>query len=122
MRLEELHKDAVVIGIMPGVPVRIVSVEAMGDDAVSVVFRGPDGRLQDQMLFRHHEADLKVAETGRPCSLVVLRPRWMRSKSASMTSWPTCPGARTPARSALYWSDRSLGKTTWIQHTRMRSR
>jgi hypothetical protein len=41
LKLEELKKHAAVSGIDPAAPVRIVSTEAIGDDALTVYYNRP---------------------------------------------------------------------------------
>ncbi|EHQ53696.1 Type III restriction enzyme, res subunit family protein [Ectothiorhodospira sp. PHS-1] len=49
--------------------VRIVSVEPVGTDALTVIYRDSQGQLHDQMLFRSDEANLSLAQAGRPWAL-----------------------------------------------------
>jgi len=65
LKLEEIRKDAQVIGLGPNGIVRIVTVEPVGTDAVTVYFKTADGKLSEQMLFRTDEARLSLAEAGR---------------------------------------------------------
>ena len=66
MKLEAIKKNAAVGGIEPGHVVRIVTTEPVGHDAVTVYYKTSDGRLQERMLFRADEANLSLAEAGRP--------------------------------------------------------
>ena len=68
MRLEDLQPDAVVRGILPDAGVTVVSVEWHGLDALTLVYRGPNGKVADEILYRHDEARLASVETGRPWS------------------------------------------------------
>lgn len=68
MKLEEITKGALVAGIEPGKTVRVVSVDPVGDNAITVVYRAEDGSLRDRMLFRSNEVDLSIATAGRPWS------------------------------------------------------
>ncbi len=68
MKLEEITKGALVSGIEPGKAVRVMSVDPVGNNAISVVYRTEDGSLRDRMLFRSNEADLFIATAGRPWS------------------------------------------------------
>ena len=60
VQLEQLKPDAQIRG--PGGPraVRIVSAEMLGEAACKVVYRGQDGALGEQLLFRSNEADLAL--------------------------------------------------------------
>ena len=66
MKLEAIKKNAAIAGIEPGHVVRIVTTEPVGPDAVTVYYKTSDGRLQERMLFRADEANLSLAEEGRP--------------------------------------------------------
>ena len=68
MKLEELTKGAQVVGIDPTGPVTIVSVDHVGEDAVSVFYKAADGAPAERMLFRSNEATLAIATVGRPWS------------------------------------------------------
>ncbi len=43
--LEDIKKDSIVSGISPGHAVKIVTVERIGDDAITVYYRGPDNAV-----------------------------------------------------------------------------
>lgn len=66
LTLEAIKKNCVVSGIEPGQVVRIVTTEPAGDSALTVYYKTPDGRLLERMLFRTDEANLSLAEAGRP--------------------------------------------------------
>ena len=66
LTLEDITKDAAVSGIEPDQVVRIVTTEPVGDSALTVYYKTPDGRLQERMLFRTDEATLSLAAAGRP--------------------------------------------------------
>jgi len=68
MRLENLQPDGIVRGILPDASVTVVSVEWHGSDALTLVYRGPNGRVADEILYRHDEPRLEVVEAGRPWS------------------------------------------------------
>ena len=68
MKLEEITKGALIAGIEPGKVARIVGVDPLGDNAVTVVYRTDDGRLGDRVLFRSNESELAIATEGRPWS------------------------------------------------------
>jgi len=63
--LEEIKKGAQLAGLDPNGIVRVVSVEPVGSDAVTVYYKGADGKLAEQMLFRTDEARLSLADAGR---------------------------------------------------------
>ncbi len=68
MKLEDLQPDAAVRGILPDAAVTVVGVEWHGSDALTLVYRGPDGRVADEILYRHDEPRLDIVEAGRPWS------------------------------------------------------
>ncbi|TAH38056.1 MAG: DUF3883 domain-containing protein [Planctomycetota bacterium] len=68
MKLEDLRPDAVVRGILPDAVVSVVSAEWHGSDALTLVYRGPSGRVADEILYRHDEPRLEIVEAGRPWS------------------------------------------------------
>jgi SNF2 family DNA or RNA helicase len=66
--LEDLQPDAIIRGILPDALVAVVSVSWHGSDALTLVYRAPNGRVADEILYRHDEPRLEVVETGRPWS------------------------------------------------------
>ena len=66
LKLEDIRKNAAISGIEPGQVVRIVTTEPVGGNALTVYYKTPDGRLLERMLFRTDEANLSLAEAGRP--------------------------------------------------------
>lgn len=68
MKLEDLQPDASLRGVLPNVLVTVVNVTWHGSDALTLVYRGPDGRVADEILYRHDEPRLEIVEAGRPWS------------------------------------------------------
>jgi hypothetical protein len=66
LKLEELKKHAAISGIDPAAPVRIVSTEAIGNDALTIYYKTVDGTVLERMLFRADELHLSLAQAGRP--------------------------------------------------------
>lgn len=66
LKLEDIKKNAAISGIEPGHVVRVVTTEPVGDNALTVYFKTPDGRLLERMIFRADEVSLSLAEAGRP--------------------------------------------------------
>jgi superfamily II DNA or RNA helicase len=66
LNLESITKNALISGIEPGQVVRIFSSDPLGTDALSIVYKTNDGRLGERVLFRADEANLSLAEAGRP--------------------------------------------------------
>lgn len=68
MKLEDLIPDSTVRGILPDGAVVVVSVQWHGSDALTLIYRRPDGRVADEILYRHDEPRLELLEQGRPWS------------------------------------------------------
>ncbi len=66
LKLEDIKKDAQIRGIQAEEIVRVVQVEPVGNDALTVYYKDSQGRLSEQMLFRSDEGRLDLAEAGRP--------------------------------------------------------
>ena len=69
MRLEELKAGMLVSGIVPGHVARIISVESLGDTAVTVIVKSDLG-VAEQQLYRSDEVNLSVAEKNLPWTFV----------------------------------------------------
>ena len=67
-RLEDVKNGASVRGITSAQPVHVVSVDWIGDQAISVVFRGHNGAVAETVLYRDDEHRLEVEQSGRPWS------------------------------------------------------
>ena len=68
LKLEEIKKDAQVKGIIDGQIVRIVTIEPVGEHALTVYYKDNKGGLGERMLFRSDELNLDLATVGRPWS------------------------------------------------------
>jgi superfamily II DNA or RNA helicase len=62
--LENLKPNCQVKGILPHDTVTILSVQWHGSDVVEVSYRGTNGNLGSELLFRDREADLEVTAPG----------------------------------------------------------
>ncbi|MDQ6436335.1 helicase-related protein [Mesorhizobium sp. LHD-90] len=67
-RLEDIRGGALVRGIAPGRGVQIVSVDWIGDQAINVIFRDPEGTVSESTLYRDDEHRLELDERGRAWS------------------------------------------------------
>jgi superfamily II DNA or RNA helicase len=67
-RLEDLQPTAAVRGILPEQVVTVVSVQWFGSAALELTYKGPSGRVANELLYRHDEPRLQVVEHGRPWS------------------------------------------------------
>jgi superfamily II DNA or RNA helicase len=68
LRLEDIRKDAHIRGIQSDGIVRIVQVEPIGTDVITIYYKDSQGKLGEQMLFRSDELRLSFAQAGRPWS------------------------------------------------------
>ncbi|AOJ14710.1 helicase-related protein [Burkholderia vietnamiensis] len=66
LKLEQIQKNAAISGLEPGQVVRIVTTEPAGDNSLTVYYKTADGALRERMLFRTDEANLSLADAGRP--------------------------------------------------------
>lgn len=66
LKLENIKKDAIINGLLTNEAVRILSVEQVGPDAITIYFKSASGVLQERMLFRSDETNLSLTQTGRP--------------------------------------------------------
>ena len=68
MRLEDLQPNAAVRGILPDQLVTVVSVQWFGTQALELTYKGPSGRVANELFYRPDEPRLEVVEQGRPWS------------------------------------------------------
>lgn len=68
LKLEEIKKDAQIRGIIEGQVVRVVTVEPIGEHALTVYYKDSQGTLAERMLFRSDEINWAMATAGRPWS------------------------------------------------------
>src|SRR6266404_8288135 len=52
-RLEDLQPTAAVRGILPDQVVTVVSVQWFGSEALELTYKGPSGRVANELLYRH---------------------------------------------------------------------
>lgn len=67
-KLEELKPNAAVKGIIPDALVTVVSTQWYGSEALELTYKTPNGRVANELLYRHDEARIEIAEQGRPWS------------------------------------------------------
>src|SRR5262245_42301070 len=68
MKLEDLQPNASVRGLLPDAAATVVRVQWHGTDALTLIYRTPEGRVAEEILYRHDEPRLEVVEQGRPWS------------------------------------------------------
>jgi len=66
--LEDLKPNASVKGILPDHLVTVVSVQWFGSEALELTYKDPDGKVANELLYRHDESRIEVAKLGRPWS------------------------------------------------------
>jgi hypothetical protein len=66
--LEDLQPTAAVRGILPDQVVTVVSAQWFGSAALELTYKGPSGRVANELLYRHDEPRIQVVEHGRPWS------------------------------------------------------
>ena len=68
MKLEQLHANAAVRGVLPDGLVTVVSVQWYGSEAMEVTYKTAAGKVANELLYRDDEQRLEIAEVGRPWS------------------------------------------------------
>jgi SNF2 family DNA or RNA helicase len=66
--LENLRAGALIRGIAPSGPAKVVHVEWFGDQAVKVTYEDSSGAVRNRLVYRNEEPILEVVEAGRPWS------------------------------------------------------
>jgi SNF2 family DNA or RNA helicase len=66
--LEDLRPNASVQGILPNCLVTVVSTQWFGSEALELTYKDPGGKVANELLYRHDEPRIEVAEQGRPWS------------------------------------------------------
>ena len=68
LKLEELKPGLPLVGLEPASVATVAAVVPIGDGAVQVFYRTPDGTTKERLLGRDDEANLSVATVERPWS------------------------------------------------------
>jgi hypothetical protein len=66
--LEDLKPNAAVRGVLPTGIVTVVSVQWFGSEAIELTYKDAAGKVANELLYRHDEPRLEIAEEGRPWS------------------------------------------------------
>lgn len=66
--LEDIRPNASIRGIIPDALVTVVNVQRFGSEAIELTYKTPDGRVGNELLYRHDEPRIEVVEQGRPWS------------------------------------------------------
>lgn len=68
IRLEEIQPNATISGIIPNGHITIVNIQWFGSEAMEITYKTADGKLGNELLYRHDEPRLELVEKGRPWS------------------------------------------------------
>ncbi len=66
--LEDIGPGTMVRGIVPDQSVQVVSIDWIGNQAINLVYREPNGGVSETTLYRDDESRLGVEERGRAWS------------------------------------------------------
>jgi SNF2 family DNA or RNA helicase len=66
--LEDLKPNAAVRGVLPTKLVTVVNVQWFGSEAIELTYKDAAGKVANQLLYRHDEPRLEIAQEGRPWS------------------------------------------------------
>src|SRR5271169_4437276 len=66
IKLEQLQPSAAVRGIVPDAMVVVVSVQWFGSEALELTYKTPNGKVANELVYRHDEPRLDLVEQGRP--------------------------------------------------------
>jgi len=66
--LDDLKPNAAVKGILPNELVTVVSVQWFGSEALELTYKSAEGKVANELLYRHDELRIEVVEKGRPWS------------------------------------------------------
>ena len=67
-KLEDLKTNASVSGILPDCAVSVINVQWFGSEAIELTYKDPEGKVANELLYRHDEDRIEVVEQGRPWS------------------------------------------------------
>ena len=68
LRLDDLQPNAAVRGVIADAFVTVVNVQWFGSEALELTYKTPDGKVANELLYRHDEPRLELVEKGRPWS------------------------------------------------------
>ena len=67
-RLEDLTPNAAIRGILPDQIVTVVNTQWFGSEALELTYKGPSGKVANEVLYRDDESRIELIEFGRPWS------------------------------------------------------
>jgi hypothetical protein len=68
IRLEDLKPNASVRGILTSSLVTVVNVQWHGTAAVELTYKTLEGKVANELLYRHDEPRIEIVQEGRPWS------------------------------------------------------
>ena len=68
MKLEDIQVNASVKGVLSDELVNVVNVKWFGSDALELTYKTQDGKVANELLYRHDESRLEIAKAGSPWS------------------------------------------------------
>ena len=68
LKLEQLQTNTTIRGIVPDALVTVVNVQWFGSKALELTYKTASGKVANELLYRHDESRLELAEQGRPWS------------------------------------------------------
>ncbi|MDH4100896.1 MAG: helicase-related protein, partial [Nitrospirota bacterium] len=68
LKLEDLTPNTTIRGILPDSMVTVVAVQWFGSEALELTYKDTNGRVANEILYRHDEPRLEVVDIGRPWS------------------------------------------------------
>ena len=68
MKLEDIQVNASVRGVLSNELVNVVNVKWFGSDALELTYKTQDGKVANELLYRHDESRLEVVKAGSPWS------------------------------------------------------
>jgi superfamily II DNA or RNA helicase len=66
MKLEDIAAGLALSGVEPSVNVSVITTVPMGDDALQLIYRTPDGIIKERLISRKDESAISVATHERP--------------------------------------------------------
>lgn len=67
-KLEALLPNSTVKGILPDALVTVVNVQWFGSTALELTYKTVDGKVANELLYKHDESRIEIVELGRPWS------------------------------------------------------
>ena len=82
MKLEDITKDALLEGIVPGSAVAVMMVEPIGFDSLQIYFERSDRTLRQRIHFHKHETTVDFGALGHTWSCNALGDKYFLAAEA----------------------------------------